>query len=192
MKKKEFTSWLLPTSETEHVRFVYVGKLQLVSRENQPSRNIYDMMYDIGKVSSFNNKTNGISGYLAWTESFHVAQLIEGRSEVILPLMERIRRDPRVIIYKEFREDVQVKNTEWDMSICYWFDVAAELPGFEEYPDSSIEDLCDRVGSAFEVQRDLWGLANFYETNIDRILMNYVSLDQESIRVTCTGACIIL
>jgi len=203
MKKKNFTSWLLPVPEKEHVRIVYVGKLQLDYSETPHaesksdgylSRNVHEMMDDIWKVSSVWNKDNFISGHLAWAESLHVAQLIEGRSEVILPLMERIRRDPRVIIHKEFREDVQVKNTEWDMSMCYWFDVAAQLTGFEEHPDSSIEELCDMIGDSFEVKRDVWGLAKFYETNIDRILMKYVSLDQESTRVTCTalGSCIIL
>jgi len=192
MKKKNFTSWLLPVPEKEHVRIVYVGKLQLDYSETPHaesksdgylSRNVHEMMDDIWKVSSVWNKDNFISGHLAWAESLHVAQLIEGRSEVIVPLMEKIRSDPRVIIEKEFHRDMHVKNTGWDMSMCYWFDVPAELPDFEEYQGCSIQELFDSIGDTFEVNRDSWGLAKFYETNIDRILMKYISLDQESVRV---------
>jgi len=206
MKKEKFTSWLVPISETEHVRFIYVGKLKIVSCETPHvesksdgylGRNVYALMDDIWMKSSVYNKTNFISGHLAWTESLHVAQLLEGRSEVVFSLMERIRRDPRVIIHKEFRKDMQVKNTGWDMSMCYWFDVPAKLPDYEEYRDFSIEELCDRIGNTFDVKRDVWGLAKFYETNINTILMKYISLDQENTRAhscmnSCSNACIVL
>jgi len=116
---------------------------------------------------------------------------------VIEDLMEKIRRDPRVKVCKEFRKDVQVKNTGWDMSMCYWFDVPALLPEFQKYPDRTIQDLFDSIGDTFEVKRDVWGLAKFYENCVDRILVKWVAQDQESNRVytsrstTCNNACIV-
>jgi len=170
-----------PISDTEHVRYIYVGKLQLDSgSDGVKKRTVYDMMGDIWKKASVFNKANSISGRLAWTESLHVVQLVEGRKEVLVPLMERIRKDPRLIIDKEFRKDMQVNNTGWDMSMCYFFDDPAKLPAFKEYSDCSLEELCDRVGDAFEAKRDESGVQQFYKTNIHTILMKYISLDPDT------------
>jgi len=213
MKKEKFTSWLVPVPEKEYVRCVYVGKLQFVPNETQheerksdgdlslrSNRTVYDMMDDIWKESSVWNKTNCISGHLAWTESLHVAQLIEGQSEVVETLMEKIRRDPRVMIYKEFRKNVQVKNTGWDTSMCYSFDLPALLPGFDKDAGLSIQELFDSIGDTFEVKRDMWGLASFYENSIDRILMKWVAQEKESTKEVNTdkntdmysNACVVL
>jgi len=54
MKKEQFTSWLLPVPEKEHLRILYVGRLQPGGSSETPEResNIYDMMDDVWKVSS--------------------------------------------------------------------------------------------------------------------------------------------
>merc|ERR1719177_96865 len=79
------------------------------------------MISDIWKVARKFNSSNFISGHLAFTKSLYVVQLLEGLEDVVNPLMERIRRDPRVVIEKVFKKRLLTMNLGWEVSMCYSF-----------------------------------------------------------------------
>merc|ERR1719402_831469 len=60
------------------------------------------MISDIWQVARKFNSSNFISGHLSFTKSLYVVQLLEGLVDHVCPLMERIKKDPRVVIEKVF------------------------------------------------------------------------------------------
>merc|ERR1719494_4952 len=58
------------------------------------------MMKEIWEVAKKFNSEHFISGHLSFAKSRHVAQLLEGPGDVVFSLMERIRNDRRVVIYR--------------------------------------------------------------------------------------------
>jgi len=99
---------LAPLPEKEYLRVVYSRKLQLRSRvSNGNKKNINtirleEMICEIWRLSIIGNKKYGVSGHLAYTKEHHVCQLIDGKADSIVSLMENIRKDPRFIVYSEF------------------------------------------------------------------------------------------
>merc|ERR1719383_1539360 len=119
------SQWLQPIPESEYVRVLFVGKLKLVpnkngnSNEEECTHTLEEMMRDIWKVSGNYNGENYFSGHLAFAKSLHIAQLLEGPEDVVSSLMERIRNDHRVVVYREFSKKLRTMNFGWKISQCY-------------------------------------------------------------------------
>merc|ERR1719348_1998404 len=123
---RKYSNWLPPLPEEEYLRIVYFGKLQIPpsgmgNDKNKSTKKLEDMISEIWKVASIFNSTHGISGHLSYTNGWDVAQLIEGKADEIISLMERIRKDPRVVIYKEFKKIIPTMDLGWNISMCYTF-----------------------------------------------------------------------
>merc|ERR1719283_650529 len=116
-----------PIPEEGYIRVVYIGKLRLVTKSGKNLKDkptLKDIIDDIQKEASEFNRRNFISGHLYCCKTLHIAQLLEGKETVVLSLMERIRSDPRVVIYKEFiKKTLLHMHVGWALSMYYSFEI---------------------------------------------------------------------
>jgi len=135
-----------PIAEKEYIRVLYVGKLQLPQlnvagewKENEKEEALRIMISDIWKAARKFNNSNFISGHLSFTKSLYVVQLLEGLEDVVGSLMERIKRDKRVLIEKVFTKRLLKMNLGWEVSMSYSFSLSPADLGFINNPNLSME-----------------------------------------------------
>merc|ERR1719221_1933018 len=102
-------------------------------------------MNDIWEKASVFNRTHFISGHLSCSKTLHVVQLLEGKQKVVLSLMERIRKDPRVVIYKEFIKEQLSMNVGWAISMCYSFEIASAQLELVQDQELTLEEMFDMM-----------------------------------------------
>lgn len=122
---------------------------------------------------------NQISGHLAYTNELYVCQLIEGKADVITHLMAKIRKDPRVHIYKEFKCKLQTMNKGWNMSMCYSFEITPEQYQLVTSKDVTPEQMFNNMKNTNEIRRLGWDIHQFYNTTVETFLLKYISMEQK-------------
>jgi len=188
------TEWTQSKAEEEYIRIIYVGKMVSQDKDHESgdttTTTLKDTMADIWKVSSVFNKANFIGGHLAWTEDSYVGQLLEGPKKVVLSLMEKIKKDPRVDIDKVFSRDVFTTNTGWEMSMCYSFEKTRLEVDIIDNPDISLELVFHEINNTQKIKEErLLTLPQFFQYSIELFTMKYVSLvDQQSYTVKTADA----
>jgi len=177
-----FTEWLQPIPEKTYIRVVYLGKLQLVNKDGSSMKKVptlQEMMQDIWQVASVFNRNNFISGHLSCSSTLHVVQLLEGKKEVVLRLMKRIRKDPRVVIYKEFVKEQLSMETGWAMSMCYSFENSSAQLGLVQDADLTIQDMFNMMKDTYQVRKENLNLHAFYREIIETILLKYIAMSKK-------------
>jgi len=181
-KRKKFKEWLAILPEKDYLRIVYVGKLQILSRGidgNEKVNNaieLEEMINEIWKVSSIQNEAHRISGHISYTNEFHVCQLIEGRPEEVLSLMANIRKDPRLIIYKEFSKTLSTKNHYWYEAMCFTCQISTAKVLCKVDEDTTPAEMFDNLENTFKVRLEGSRIFEFYKKGIDIFLLKYVSM----------------
>merc|ERR1719419_1449778 len=108
---------------------------------------------DIWNVAGKFNCSNFISGHFSFTKSLYAVQLLEGVEDVVASLMERIKRDKRIIIEKVFTKSLLTMNLGWEVSMSYSFNLSPADLGSIENPYLSMEQLFDDIPNTFEIKR---------------------------------------
>jgi len=178
------TEWLAPLPEEDYVRILYVGRFQIFSKTSDDSEDIKtteleDMINDIWQVASIHNIMCNISGHLSWTKDFHVAQIMEGKDEDVTALMAKIRKDTRVVIFKEFRRNLQTMNQGWQASLCYSFQITSKQYRLIADEDLTLEQMFNRMKDTYRVRREGLKLSQFYKTTVDTFLLKYISIEEK-------------
>jgi len=177
--------WLAPLPEEEYLRIIYVGKLQITPEMSDgidkgiSTAKLEDMIKEISKVSSVWNCKHSISGHLAYTNELHVSQLIEGKATETNYLMAKIRKDPRVVVYQEFRRKLQTMNPGWNISMCYSFQISLEQYRLIADDDITPEQMFNIMKNTHEVRREGWELSQFYKTIVETFLLKYMYMEQK-------------
>jgi len=174
------TQWLQPIPEKKYIRVVYVGKLRIVNKANKPHnpQTLEEMMNDIWEKASVFNRTNFISGHLSCSKTLHVVQLLEGKEKVVLGLMKRIRKDPRVEIHKEFFKEQLSMHIGWSISMCYSFEITSAQLRLVQDTDLSMREMFDMMKNTHEVTRESLDLPSFYKEIIETILLKFISITE--------------
>jgi len=174
-----------PIPEKEYVRIIYVGRMVLQdkdgeSKEDTTTTTLADMIDDIWKTASVFNKANFIGGHLVWTEDGYVGQLLEGSKDVVFPLLERIKKDPRVVIDKLYSKDLLTMNAGWEMSMCYSFQKTRMELDFIDNADVSLDQVFDEIKNTHKIKHDrLLQLRQFYMHTINMFTMKYMSVVEQ-------------
>merc|ERR1719317_870684 len=137
------------------------------------------MINEIWKVASVLNCTHMISGHHAYTNELHVCQLIEGKADKITSLMANIRKDPRVVVSKEFQRELQTMNLGWNLSMCSSFQITEEQFCLIANDDITLEKMFDGMKNTCEVRRGGSKLNEFYKTIVETFLLKYISIDEK-------------
>jgi len=180
------TEWLQPIAEKKYIRVLYIGRLRLVSKEGRKdgltkesyTPTLEEMIDDIWKEASVFNRSNFISGHLSCAGTMHVVQVLEGKEKVVLSLMKRIRKDPRVIIEKEFIKRQLTMHLGWAISMCYSFEITSAQLSLVQDEDISMEEMFDMMKNTYEVREERLNLPNFYKETIETILLKYISITE--------------
>jgi len=174
------THWLQPIPEKKYIRLVYVGKLRLVNKNNDPQspQTLEEMMSDIWEKASVFNRKHFISGHLSCSKTLHVVQLLEGKEKVVLGLMKRIRKDPRVEIYKEFCKEQLSMHIGWSVSMCYSFEITSAQLRLVQDTDLSMEEMFNMMKNTYEVRRESLSLPSFYKEIIETILLKFIFITE--------------
>jgi hypothetical protein len=181
--RKKYTGWLAPLPEEEYLRIVYIGKLQMPSKNNDgvnSSTKLEDMMNEIWKVSSVWNSKHSISGHLAYTKDLHVCQLLEGKAGEITSLFSKIRKDPRVSVWKFFKRKLPTMNPGWNISMCYSFQITPEQYRLIANDGITLEQMFNSMKNTNEVRKEGWELPQFYKTMVDTFLLKYISIEKKN------------
>jgi len=175
-----------PIPEGEFVRIIYVGKMVSKDKDREfrgdtTTTALDDMIADIWKDASVFNKANFISGHLVWTKNYYFAQILEGSKEVIMSLLERNKRDPRVVIEKVYIRDLLTMNTGWGMSMAYSFQKTRMQHDFIDDPEVSLEHVFNLIKNTNQIKQErLLTLQQFYIHTINMFLMKYMSLEEST------------
>merc|ERR1719167_572597 len=110
------------------------------------------MIRDIWKVSSMLNCKHFISGHLSYTTELYVSQLIEGKAMETNYLMAKIRKDPRVVVYREYHRKLKTMNPGWNISMCYSFQVTHEQYRLITDDTITLEQLFNDMKNTCEVR----------------------------------------
>jgi len=137
------------------------------------------MIKDIwGKAGIF-NRENFISGHLAAASSLHVVQVLEGKEDVVMNLMQRIRKDPRVDIEHEFVRKVFTMNAGWELSMCYSFEITSSERALIINKEVSIENMVDSMKNTYQVKRENQKSPIFHKHIMECILLKYISEESD-------------
>jgi len=98
-----------------------------------------------------------------------------------MSLMERIRKDFRVIIEKEYIRKIHTMNIGWEMSMCYSFNLTQEDLVMIKNPHLSLDQMFGSITNTFEIKRMGVKLPEFYKNTVEIMLLKYISLDQQSL-----------
>merc|ERR1719320_280443 len=139
------------------------------------------MMRDIWKVAKPYNSANFISGHLAFAKSLHVAQLLEGPEDAVLNLMESIRNDRRVDVYRSFSKKLLTMNPGWKVSLCYSFHLTQPELELVQNPRLTLEQMFNMITNTYQIRRCGMDLPEFYKKTVDIILLKYISLDHQQL-----------
>jgi len=188
--KKQYSQKILrlqPIPETEYVRVLFVGKIKLVLNKNGNSNKdectptLEEIMREIWKVTGKYRCENYFSGHLAFAKSLHIAQLLEGPEDVVSSLMERIRNDHRVLVYREFSKKLLTMNSGWKISRCNSFRVTQSELEFIQNPNHTLENLFNMITDTYQIRRCGIDLPEFYRKTVDIFLLKYISLDYQQL-----------
>jgi len=177
-----------PISEKEYIRVLYLGKLQLPNKREVGKHSagakemaLKEMISDIWKIARKFNSSNFISGHLSFTKSLYVVQLLEGLVDHVCPLMERIKKDRRVVIEKVFTRKIQTMNVGWELTMSYSFNLTQEDMAMIKNPRLSLDQLFESITNTYEVKRMGVKLPKFYRNTVDIMLLKYISLDRQTL-----------
>jgi len=195
MKTRSYkcTKWLEPLPEEDYLRIVYVGTLNIQPKMNNGSKQgssptrvqdngsgiLEHTINDIWKVSSLWSITYGISGHLGYTNEHHISQLIEGKAKDVTYLMAKIREDPRVVVYREFRRRIKTMNPAWNISECNSFELSIEQYQLIANEEITLEQMFNTMKNTYEVRRLGYKLKEFYKTIVDTFLLKYISITEK-------------
>jgi len=178
-----YNEWLMPIPEKRYIRVAYFGKLQLLPKPvlslddeklvEKPT--LEEMLMEIWQKASIFNRKNYISGHLACSKSLHCVQLLEGRQATVMSLMKRIRKDPRVVIYKEFKKELLSMNHGWGISMCYSFDITSAQLRLVQSDNVSLESMFDMIKNTYEVRKENVKLQAFYKNINETMLLKFMS-----------------
>jgi len=199
------TERLMPIPEKRYTRIIYLGKLVLrykaSDRNKKDKPTLEEMLKEIWEEASIYNRANFISGHLACAKSLHVVQLLEGEEQIVTSLLERIRRDPRVIITKIFKKELMTMQVGWQVSMCYSFEITSTEQELIKNKKVSIEKMVDMMKNTYQVRRQNLDVPTFYKHIIECILLKYISTTgNEAVRYDqasttnkrCCGCCVVL
>jgi len=177
--------WLQPIPEKKYIRVVYVGMLRLVNKDGSSTKDVptlEEMVEDIWKKASVFNRSNFISGHLSCTSTLHVVQLLEGKEKTVLGLMKRIRKDPRIVIYKEFVKKQLSMHVGWAISMCYSFEITSAQLRLVQNTDLTMEEMFDMMKNTYQARQESLNLPSFYKEIIETILLKFISItDSEKV-----------
>jgi len=91
--------------------------------------------------------------------------------------MERIAKDPRVVIHKVFKNNQQSMGLGWGLSMCYSFDIdttTLEQMLIIHDDNISMEDVFDMMKNTHEAIRDELFLPDFYKEIMQTILQKFI------------------
>jgi len=177
----------MPIPEKSYLRIVYLGKLRLLpklciddrkSDEPKPKPTLEEMMKEIWEKASKYNRAHFISGHLACCKSLHVVQLLEGEEGVVKSLMRRIRKDPRVVIDKEFHKKLLSMNMGWGISTCYSFTITSAQLRIVKRDDISLERMFQMMKNTHQARREKLKIHDFYKNVIETMLLKYASMEK--------------
>merc|ERR1719317_1046395 len=137
-----------------------------------------EIIWDIWQVASAFNRSNFISGHLSCAGTLHVVQMLEGKEKVVLSLMKRIRKDPRVIVEKEFIKRQLTMHLGWALSMCYSFEITSAQLKLVQDEDLSMEEMFDMIKNPYEVKEERLNIPKFYKETIETILLKYISITE--------------
>jgi len=180
------TEWLQPIAEKKYIRVLYIGRLVPdahkgpidESKKGSRTKRLEDMMVSIWKQASVFNRTNFISGHLSCATTLHVVQVLEGKEKVVLNLMDRIRKDPRVVIEKEFTKKQLTMHLGWAISMCYSFEINSAQLSLVQDDDLTMDEMFDMMKNTFQVREEKQNLPKFYKETIETILLKYISITE--------------
>merc|ERR1719233_550265 len=132
-----------------------------------------------GRFRGLRTGTTCVSGHLAYTKEYHVCQLIEGKAAYIEILMRKILKDPRVTVHKVFRRNLRTMNLDWNMSMCYTFELTTEQFEMITDDDVSLDQMFNSMKNSYEVRREGWKLSELYKTIVETFLLKYVSMKEK-------------
>jgi len=186
------TELLMPIPERSYVRIVYLGKFRLIpslstddvkSDKLKRTPTFEEMTKEICEKALIFNETHFISGHLAYSQSRHVVQLLEGEKEEVLSLMRRIRKDPRVDIKKEFHKKLLSMNKGYGISTCYSFSVTPAKFRMIHRTDISMESLFGMMKNTYQAKREKLKLHDFYKNVIETMLLKYIVTEGKGLEV---------
>jgi len=173
------TTWLQPIAEKKYIRLLYVGKIQLITNRGRNSKGkptLEAILKDIWKIASKFNRRNFISGHLSCSRTLHVVQLLEGKRNVVMKLMERIRRDPRVVVQKEFVKEQLSMHLGWDLSMSYSFEITPDQLGLIQNTDLTMDYMFDTMMDTYQAAKDDYNLPSFYKEIVETILLKFIAV----------------
>jgi len=174
--------WLQPIPEKKYIRVVYCGKLQLVTKDGKNMKDkptLEVMINDIWKGASEFNRRNFISGHLSCSKTLHVVQLLEGKEKVVLSLMQRIRKDPRLVIYKEFVKKQLSMHVGWAISMCYSFEITSAQLELVQDTELTMEEMFDMMKNTYMVRQESLCLPSFYKEIMETILLKFIAVTED-------------
>jgi len=183
---------LPPIPEKSYLRIVYLGKLRLVPRlitddvksdQTWQTPTLEEMIREIWEKAKKYNEAHFISGHLACSQTLHVVQLLEGEKDEVLSLIERIRKDPRVNIEKEFRKELLTMNLGWGISSCNSFSVTPAALGVIQRNDISLKSMFRMIKNTYQAKRDKLKLRDFYKSVIETMLLKYMHTEGQGLKV---------
>jgi len=178
------TQWLQPIPEKKYIRVVYIGKLRLVSKDrgksNKKEPTLEHMIDDIWKGASKFNSKNFISGHLSCSTTLHVVQLLEGKEKTVLSLMKRIRKDPRVVIHKEFIKEQLSMHVGWAVSMCYSFEITSAQLKLVEDNDLTTDEMFDMMKNTYQATQENLYIPSFYKEVMETILLKFIAVTNDN------------
>jgi len=176
--------WLMPIPEKSYIRFLYLGKLKLLWKDDgegnyfpksRPPPTLEELMKDIWEIASVYNKENFIAGHLSCSKTLHVVQLLEGEEHIVKSMMRRIRKDPRVVIEHEFSKTLLTMHAGWEMSLCCSFAISPCEREVIKNKAISIQQMFDMMKSTYQARQLNMNIPSFYKHIIECILLKYIS-----------------
>jgi len=183
---------LMPIPEKSYIRIVYLGKLRVVpslstddvkSDGPKGTATLEEMVNQIWDKAKIFNEAHFISGHLACSQTLHVVQLLEGEKDMVLSLMKRIRKDPRVNIEREFHKKVLSMNMGWGYSNCYSFSLTPTKLHVVQRNDISLESMFGMIKHTFQAKREKLQLRDFYKNVIETMLLKYMMTECKGLKV---------
>lgn len=180
-----YTQWLQPIPEKKYIRCVYVGKVRLLPAGGKSSKamtpTLEQMIQDIWQNASVFNRQNFISGHLSCSTTLHVVQCLEGKEQVVLALLDRIKKDPRVVIHKVFLKTQQAMHMGWSLSMCYSFEISPAQLELVQKTELTLEEMFDMMKNTYEACEENLNVQEFYKEIMETILLKFIAVtDGES------------
>jgi len=170
--------WLQPIPEEKYIRVVFVGKIRIVSKHGKKSEGkettLEDVIIDYWKRAEVFNRQNFISGHLSCAGNGYVAQLLEGKEEDVLPLYDRIFWDPRVYIWKMFKNEQLLMTHGWGLSMCYSFEITSCQKMIVLDDGISLEDVFAMMKNTHQAIHEKLIIPEFYKETTKTILLKFI------------------